>query len=74
MRNSTRRGGQNHYRKKAMSNLRLKPNTFYRRVARWEESHGQYDPKLDRYYKEDEIEYKIKNLSFKKTRLICLLI
>jgi len=40
--------------KKAMSNLRLKPNTFYRRVARWEESHGQYDPKLDRYYKEDE--------------------
>ena len=39
--------------KKAMSNLGLKPNTFYRRVAKWEESHGQYDPKLDRYYKED---------------------
>ena len=38
--------------KKAMSNLGLKPNTFYRRVAKWEESHGQYDPKLDRYYKE----------------------
>lgn len=40
--------------KKAMSNLGLKPNTFYRRVAKWEESRGQYDPKLDRYYKEDE--------------------
>lgn len=40
--------------KKAMSNLGLKPNTFYRRVSKWEESHGQYDPKLDRYYKEDE--------------------
>ena len=39
--------------KKAMSNLGLKPNTFYRRVAKWEESHGQYDSKLDRYYKED---------------------
>lgn len=39
--------------KKAMSNLGLKPNTFYRRVAKWEESHGKYDPKLDRYYKED---------------------
>lgn len=39
--------------KKAMSNLGLKPNTFYRRVAKWEESHGQYDPKLGRYYKED---------------------
>ena len=35
--------------KKAMSNLGLKPNTFYRRVAKWEDSHGQYDPKLDRY-------------------------
>lgn len=40
--------------KKAMSNLGLKPNTFYRRVAKWEENHGQYDPKLDRYYKEEE--------------------
>ena len=39
--------------KKAMSNLGLKPNTFYRRVAKWEESHGQYDSKLDRYYKAD---------------------
>lgn len=39
--------------KKAMSNLGLKPNTFYRRVSKWEESHGQYDSKLDRYYKED---------------------
>ena len=39
--------------KKAMGNLGLKPNTFYRRVAKWEEIHGQYDPKLDRYYKED---------------------
>lgn len=39
--------------KKAMSNLGLKPNTFYRRVSKWEERHGQYDPKLDRYYKED---------------------
>ena len=39
--------------KKAMSNLGVKPNTFYRRVAKWEESHGQYDSKLDRYYKED---------------------
>lgn len=39
--------------KKAMSNLGLKPNTFYRRVAKWEESNGQYDSKLDRYYKED---------------------
>lgn len=38
--------------KKAMSNLGLKPNTFYRRVAKWEEEHGKYDPKLDRYYKE----------------------
>lgn len=39
--------------KKAMSNLGLKPNTFYRRVSKWEEEHGRYDPKLDRYYKED---------------------
>lgn len=38
----------------AMNTLGLKPNTFYRRVARWEEEHGRYDPKLDRYYKGDE--------------------
>ena len=38
----------------AMNTLGLKPNTFYRRVAKWEEEHGRYDPKLDRYYKEDE--------------------
>lgn len=39
--------------KKAMNNLGIKPNTFYRRVSKWEETHGLYDPKLDRYYKED---------------------
>lgn len=38
----------------AMNTLGLKPNTFYRRVAKWEEEHGRYDPKLDRYYKEDD--------------------
>lgn len=40
--------------KKAMSNLGLKPNTFYRRAAKWEEIHGKYDHKLDRYHKEEE--------------------
>lgn len=40
--------------KTAMATLGLKPNTFYRRVAKWEEEHGRYDVKLDRYYKEEE--------------------
>ena len=39
--------------KTAMSTLGLKPNTFYRRVHAWEEEHGQYNAKLDRYYKEE---------------------
>lgn len=40
--------------KAAMVALNLKPNTFYRRVSKWEQEHGRYDVKLDRYYKEQE--------------------
>lgn len=39
--------------KKAMANIGLKPNTFYRRVKDWEDKHGKYDAELDRYCKED---------------------
>lgn len=39
--------------RKAMSNLGLKPNTFYRRVQAWEAEHGRYDAELDRYYKDE---------------------
>lgn len=38
--------------KKAMVNLGLKPNTFYRRVKTWEETHGEYDPKTSKYNRE----------------------
>lgn len=38
--------------KRAMANIGLKPNTFYRRVKEWEETHGKYDVELDRYNKE----------------------
>lgn len=40
--------------KEAMKELNLKPNTFYRRVGKWEADHGKYDPKLDRYYKDED--------------------
>lgn len=40
--------------KVAMRHLDLKPNTFYRRVAKWEAEHGKYDAKLDRYYRDED--------------------
>lgn len=39
--------------RKAMENIGLKPNTFYRHVKVWEEEHGRYDPEYDRYYKNE---------------------
>lgn len=40
--------------KSVRETLKLKPNTFYRRVRDWEAEHGQYNPKYDRYYKEED--------------------
>lgn len=38
--------------KEAIKALNLSPSTFYRRAAKWEETHGKYDPYLDVYSKE----------------------